>query len=322
MKRTTNILLHLTLTLLMTGCGGHSPIEPDPVGAEGRPIQFGITSHLEVESKAVIDGENYKNHSFTALGNLTVDEVQQTDLFGTTGATVLYDDATTAWTYSPLRYWQTGSYFFAGVMPSEAGAASFTETNELTLTFASGGFNLAEAQADLMVAFDSQDVQSTSAARQVDFDFQHQLALLNIEVQIADSPLGIVINNIKIYGNHKIATAAKFTTNDDDQITAAWTLGSITTATGPYHQVDGTKIENLLVFPESGSDKLTVAVTYTEIYGTSTFDKTKCGEIDINWQAGKVYTYKTNLTSESIVFGTPTVTDWSNGGAADNIPQM
>ena len=306
----------------MTGCGGHSPIEPDPVGAEGRPIQFGITSHLEVESKAVIDGENYKNHSFTALGNLTVDEVQQTDLFGTTGATVLYDDATTAWTYSPLRYWQTGSYEFAAVMPYlTAYTPSFSADNQLSLNFGTNGFNLAEAQADLMVAFDAQTVQSTSAATPVNFNFQHQLALVTIEGASKDpNTTGTQVTDIKVYGNSaRTEGDMVFTTDSEGTITPNFTVSETkTTAASPYKtfsyldeagtaatndwtlvapSADGTPVYDLLipeliVFPETCS--FTIVVNYTE-NGSS---KTMTGTLPATWEAGKKYTYRFHLASD------------------------
>ena len=289
-----------------------------------------------MESKAVIDDSNFETNKFTALGNLTVDGVQQS-VFGTTGVHVSY--VANAWTYYPIRFWQPGEYVFAGVMPSPSTeaessykyTASIDENNhnKITLTFGGNGFDLASNPHDLMVAFTTKKVEKVSEAKDVLLNFSHQLALLNIEVQIGDSPMDdIVVNDIKIYGNHKIATAATFAfannvSGTGTTIAAEWTLGSRTTDTDYYHQVRDAKIENLLVFPEYGSDKLSVAVTYTESYGSSSFSKTKYGTIDINWQAGKIYTYKTVLTSESIVFGVPTVTDWANAGKADDdIPEM
>ena len=322
----------------MTGCGGHSPIEPDPVGAEGRPIQFGITSHLEVESKAVIDGENYKNHSFTALGNLTVDEVQQTNIFGAEGAEVSFDPATNgnagAWTYSPLRYWQTGSYFFAGVMPSEAGAASFTETNELTLTFASGGFSLAEAQADLMVAFDAQTVQSTSAATPVNFNFQHQLALVIIKGVNKESMGKIRIDKVEVYGNTAKTDGNMVFTYDGSSIDADYELDpeSVTDADNVYQTFTGSWVlspsttsteivSGLLVFPEYCD--FSIVVTYTDYYGDKAgVQTTKSKTLASQWERGKKYTYTFGVSLDDIIFGEPTVQPWDNTGVFDSGIEM
>ena len=325
----------MTTLLILTGCQDKPSLDPVPGPSETYPIQFGISADLEVESKTVIDNNNCIDYAFIALGNLTVDGEQQT-VFGTTGVHVSY--VTNAWTYSPIRFWQPGEYVFAGVMPSPSTEAESSykytasidenDHNKITLTFGGNGFDLASNPHDLMVAFAPKEVEKVSDAKDVLLNFSHQLALLNIEVQIGDSPMDdLVVNDIKIYGNHKIAKAATFAfannvSGNGTTIAADWTLGSKTTDTDYYHQVRDAKIEELLVFPEYGSDKLSVAVTYTESYGSSSFSKTKYGTIDINWQAGKIYTYKTVLTSESIVFGVPTVTDWANAGEADYIPEM
>ena len=321
MKRTTNILL-LTLTLLMTGCGGHHGIDDlMPEGWEQLPIQFGISSDLEVESKAGIDNSNVTEHGFLAFGNLTVDGVQQTDLFGTTGATVLYDDATSAWTYSPLRYWQTGSYAFAAVMPYlTAYTPSFNADNELTLDFGTNGFDLASNQHDLMVAFDAQTVQSTSTATPVNFDFQHQLALVTIEGASKDpNTTGIQVTGIKVYGNSARTTGDMVFTNNEGTITSTYTITGSTTSAAPFKTfsyledagsettddwtlaapaADGTLaydvlIPELIVFPET-EVTFTIVVNYTE--GGNA--KTMTGTLTATWQAGMKYTYKFHLASD------------------------
>ena len=344
MKRTLNILM--TTLLILTGCQDKPSLDPVPGPSETYPIQFGISADLEVESKAtLIEGDtfdengslvkkgNYEDFGFIALGGLTVEPGK----YSVFEANTVVSHGTHGWTYSPIRFWQPGSYVFAGVMPSPSTeaessykyTASIDENNhnKITLTFGGNGFDLASNPHDLMVAFTTpKEVVKVSEATDVLLNFSHQLALVNIEVQTGSTPMDIVVNNIKIYGNHKIATAATFSNTDsgnDTTIAAEWTLDSKTTDTDYYHRVkDANKIENLLVFPEYGSDKLSVAITYKESYGSSSFSKTKYGTIDINWQAGKIYTYKTVLTSESIVFGVPTVTDWDNAGDADDIPGM
>lgn len=331
------ILLTLQICVL-TSCTH----KEEPFSASDTPmIEFSIMNEFAVESKGIIDDTNYQQFGFIAFGACSLESWENDDLFGANGTEVKYTSQA-GWNYSPMCYWQKGSYDFAGVMPSSlfnathnhtittqpgTYTASLTETengSQLTLNFGTNGFDLAETQTDLMVAFDSQTVHSASSANLVEFAFDHQLAMLNIEV-LTNGPMKIEINSIKIYGNPKIATSATFTAGNN-AITSEWTLGPVTTAESYFHLVNnGSKIESLLVFPKqrnSTDENLTVAVEYTESYGTSNFSKTKYGEININWRAGKIYTYKTNLTSESIVFGAPTVTDWSDGGAADSIPQM
>ncbi len=280
------------------------------------PIDFGISADLEVESKTVIDNSNVTGFSFVALGNLTVDGEQQTNLFGDDGANVFYEND--AWTYSPLRYWQPGSYEFAAVMPLMGYIPSFNASNQLTLNFANG-FNLASSQTDLMVAFDSRTVQSASAAEPVNFSFEHQLALVTIEGASKDpNTNGIKVTGIKVFGNSAKTSGNMTFANSQGTVSATYTLTGATTSSSPYKTflaadeagpqttddwtlvapaADGTPvydvlIPELIVFPETC--EFTIVVNYTE--GGN--PKTMTGTLSATWEAGKKYTYRFHLASD------------------------
>lgn len=331
MKRTTDILI-LTAVLILTGCKGVSSLEPETGTSAPRPIEFGISSDFSVESKALISNANVKEYTFTAYGNLTVDGTQQTGLFGNNGTVVQWDATANsnagAWSYSPARYWQPGSYVFAGVMPSIDGmTASLSATNALTLNFGTEGYNLAIGQHDLMVDFQNATVQSPSSAEAVTFAFKHQLALVDFHIQLTnDEHMDVFVNSIKVHGICKSATRAIFTRgNSDDVITATWNLGDKSSSTDSYVSVTpGTdpSIRDLLVFPVSDTNGFTIEVKYTENYGTSSYIKDKSATIAYNWESGKKYVYRFTLSSDSIVFDDVTITDWTDGGAADTIPEM
>ena len=330
MKRITNILL-LTVTLLMAGCGGHSPIDPEPVRPSLYPIDFGISADLEVESKAVIDDSNFETNKFTALGNLTVDGVQQS-VFGTTGVHVSY--VANAWTYSPIRFWQPGEYVFAGVMPSAAGTASFSANNELTINFGTEGFDLSATQHDLMVAFDSQDVQSASTAEPVDFDFEHQLSLVVINGAYKETAGKVSVDKIEVFGNTAKTAGNMVFTHDESEISASYSLDSqsVTDEDNVYQTIEGAWelvpsststniVSGLLVFPEECD--FSIVVTYTDRYGDKDgVQKTKSATLHSNWEHGKKYTYTFNVNLDHISFGEPTVTDWVSGGNVDTGIEM
>ena len=318
MKRTLNILM--TTLLILTGCQDKPSLDPVPGPSETYPIQFGISADLEVESKTVIDNSNVTGFSFFALGNLTVDGEQQTNLFGENGAHVSYDTATESWTYSPVRFWQPGSYEFAAVMPFIAGCTpSFSASSQLTLDFGTNGFNLASSQADLMVAFNSRTVQSVSAATPVNFNFDHQLALVTIEGASKDpNTTGIQVTDIKVYGNSAKTTGNMVFTNNQGTISSTYTLTGTTNAASPYKTfyaideagtattrdwnlvaptADGSPvydvlIPELIVFPETCT--FAIVVNYTE-NGNS---KTMTGTLPASWEAGKRYTYRFHLASD------------------------
>lgn len=327
----------MTTLLILTGCQDKPSLDPVPGPSETYPIQFGISADLEVESKTVIDDKNYKSHPFTALGNLTVDGEQQTDLFGENGVTV--ENISNVWTYSPLRYWQTGSYVFAGVMPSAAGTASFSPNNELTINFGTEGFDLSATQHDLMVAFDSQNVQSASTAEPVEFDFEHQLALVTIEGASKDpNTNGIKVTGIKVFGNSAKTDGNMTFANSQGTVSATYTLTGATTSSSPYKTflavdeaglqttddwtlvapaADGTPvydvlIPELIVFPETCT--FTIVVNYTE----NGNPKTMTGTLPATWEAGKKYTYRFHLASD-ISFSVD-VEKWGSQEVGDEIP--
>ena len=314
MKRTLDILM-IAILLILTGCKDHASLDPVHDQAEKYPIRFGISADFDVESKVVIDNSNVHDYSFMALGNLTVAGVQQTDLFGATGAAVLYEDG--AWTYSPLRYWQPGTYEFAAVMPYIT-LPSFSASNQLILNF-TNGYNLASTQADLMVAFDEKTVQSPASATPVDFNFEHQLALVSIEGASKDpNTTGIQVTDIKVYGNSAKTTGNMVFTNNQGTISSTYTLTGTTNAASPYKTfsaldeagtatthdwnlvaptADGSPvydvlIPELIVFPETCT--FAIVVNYTE-NGKS---KTMTGTLPASWEAGKRYTYRFHLASD------------------------
>ena len=327
----------------MTGCGGHSPIDPDPVRPGLYPIQFGISADLEVESKTVIDNSNVTDFSFVAFGNLTVDGEQQTNIFGDYGANVSYEND--AWTYSPLRYWQPGSYKFAAVMPFMGYTPSFNASNQLTLNFGTNGFDLASNQHDLMVAFDNvsnteglmgkPDPDNDNKIRAVNFNFQHQLSLVIIKGVNKESMGKIRIDKIEVYGNTAKTDGNMVFTYDGSSIDADYELDteSVTEAENVYQTFTGSWVltpsttteivSGLLVFPEE-CDEFYIAVTYTDAYGSTNQVQTKktSQKLEANWERGKKYTYTFNLYLDHISFGEPTVTNWVSGGSVDTGIEM
>lgn len=317
MNRTQYIFL-TALLLLFTGCGKHSAI-PDK-GTNNVPIEFGISSDLSVESKTVIDENNYTSHGFMVQAGLTVDSWKTNAVFET-GTEVTY--GTGGWGYSPARYWQTGSYVFAGAMPSSADfSVSLDEATHKTLTldFGTGGYNLAEGQHDLMVGFRTVDVQSTASTSQVDFTFAHQLALVVIEGASKDSNTqGIQVDEITVYGNSASTVGDISFTYGTSGMTADYELVEEKTSEANVYKtivrpddlsnaedtedwqlvapgVDGpvydVLVPELIVFPEACT--FNIVVKYTE--GAN--QKIMKGVLSANWAPGKKYTCKFNLASD------------------------
>lgn len=336
MKRIIDIII-LTSVLILSGCKDVSSVDSQIGASDSWPIEFGISSDLSVESKAAIDESNYTDFGFNPYGILTaLGETSERSVFAE-GTVVTY--STDAWSYSPLRYWQPGSYAFAGVMP--LGYNATFEANKLTLNF-DEGFDLAAAQTDILVAFDNETVTSASAAGPVDFDFAHQLALVTIEGTSKDPSTpegGIAVNEITVYGNSKETTGdIVFTYTPPAEgtvaaITSDYELGDKSIATAPYKEIKrptdltgaaatadwqltyaatpayDVLVPELLVFPQTC--EFSIVVKYTK--GGNPMEIT--GKLPANWEAGKKYTYRFSLAADiSFSF---TVKEWGSVDVSD-----
>ena len=344
MKKTINILL--TIALIVTGCDGPSSLKPDVLLSDNHPIEFAVSCDLSVESKAAIYGSNITSYGFKALGGLTTSEPSETNaVFGLNGTIVSYLNG--AWTYSPLRYWQPGSYVFAGVMPSTINCTpSLSQTNhkQLTLDFANG-FNLAENQIDLLVAFDDLNVDliSNLTSTAVDFNFNHQFSLVSIQGASVDpNTSGIAIQEIKVYGNSPATTGdmvftyVEATETTPYTINYAYTLAGNTTGGNNVYKTFGRPTEagvpaekdwnlvssgsdgelvydilvpELIVFPQQCT--FTIVITYTE----DGISKTRTGSLSADWKAGKKYTYSFDLATD-ITFSV-NVSQWTSTNVND-----
>ncbi len=331
MKRITHILL--IAILILAGCKDHSSIDPEAGLSENLPIEFGVSGDLSVESKAPITS----GADFIAFADLTVGTSAPVSVFGAEGQKVTFADGD--YTYSPMRYWQLGSYFFGGVMPEgDFYTASFSAADkQITLDFGEDGYNLAEHQADLMAAFHTVDLESLSNPAPVDFDFDHQLSWVVIEAASLNSGLsdeGVLVSTLKVYGNSPSTQGDIVFTYNGTGVTATGfqNLSEKTTGENPFETftapsgaasdhdwkllkpgTDGAVydvlVPQLLVFPEECT--FTVVVTYTE----NGIEKTRVGSLAANWVAGKKYTYKLHLATD--ISFTVSVTGWGTEAVPD-----
>lgn len=323
-------------------CGKHPLPEFEAENEGEKSIEFGLSSDFSVESKATIDGTNYTDYGFIVQAGLTVasekTETWKTNtVFGSNGTEVTY--GTDGWGYSPARYWQYGSYSFAGAMPSSAGFTASLDAathKQLTLHFGDGGYDLRAGQDDIMVGFDSRTVQSVSSAKPVKFDFEHQLSLVVIKGAYKETAGKIRVDKIEVYGNTAKTAGNMVFTHDGTKINASYSLDSqsVTDEDNVYQKIEGAWeltpsaasteiVSGLLVFPEE-CDEFYIAVTYTDAYGTTNqVQTTKTSpNLEPAWERGKKYTYTFNVNLDHISFGEPTVTEWVSGGSVDTGIEM
>lgn len=297
----------------------------------GTPISFSAI-HASLDTKGD-DGETSEGGSETGTTTPEISSfhVWASRTYGQTGSpttdnTIFSGEEVTyksgVWQYSPVRYWQTGSYQFVAVSQMTDIKTSYTGSitnSSLNLSFTSPGWNLSTTPADLILApaTVSGDSQRNNNAN-VAFTFDHQLAKVKFSAKNNDSrEPSITITGVKISGNSKIASSMTY---NPTSRSATWALSntdgwsiSITPVdlkTDEFEDIT----DYVLVFPENlqaDNRSFTVEITFNEILGgVTTTGNVKSATIKPTWAAGYKYDYNITLTSDHLTFSEPTVTEW------------
>ena len=188
-----SILLGYMITLASCqseGLSGTDTFEENVV-----PIEFaGI--QVEVATKTATLPDDFTG--FKVWASRTVSDAAQPNynVFGTTGTDVEKSGSgtTLSWIYTPVRYWQTGTYNFHAIWPTSIASTPIAGTlgvSGLTLTIGNGGWDLSANQIDLMSAT-TQVTNTTGTPGQVVLTFNHMLSksasrqeMLQLEIQIS-----------------------------------------------------------------------------------------------------------------------------------------
>ena len=331
---------------LFASCNHKDKIDPiptpEPQPESLRPIEMSAATEWYGFSKGLVDSvDDLYSDGFVVWGVCIDPDDETSDIFGDNGTEVTR--GVNSWEYSPTKYWHEGLSKFAAIRPSLSytmSAVPYESTDaglKLTVTFPDGGFDLKPDnegdQADLMVAYAEEVYDGESRPSAVTMDFEHQLALVNIQIK-GDGTADFTINDLSIFGNSSKAESAEFSSSISESgvltIVPTWDFVGVSTQSEPFYSSSEdlglktsavTYVSDLLVFPEQTT--ITVAGSYTEIKGgyytrTEQFAK----NVSVNWQPNMRYTYVLTLTSYGIVFSEPKVEAWQNGGAADGSIEM
>jgi hypothetical protein len=317
----------LGVTIALTSCHREDiPYYEDQKGM-GSPISFSsIDASLETKSDA---GPN----SFHVWASLTNGSQTLCDVFDATGEDVTYNQTKKAWTYSPVRYWQDGTYNFIAVAQAPESVTGELKDTGLELTF-TNGWNLNNDKKDLLlaVALNEPDRLNASSVTPVSLVFGHQLSMINFSAKNTDErEASLVIISVEISGNHKTASGLKHSMLSTSSATWSYTGSTSEKQTLPlYGSASSVALnkethtpitEDVIVFPEEKCE-LEVSLTFIETINNVDQIVTKSAKISPTyWSAGKKYEYSVNLTSDRLVFGEPNVIDWADGGlVSDEFP--
>ena len=298
------------------------------------PIEFaGIKAEVDTKTTTSTIPESFTG--FKVWASRTVSDAAQPNynVFGTTGTDVEKSGSGTSlsWIYTPVRYWQTGTYNFHAIWPTSIAStpiAGSLGSSGLSLSFGNGGWDLSANQIDLMSAT-TQVTNTTGTPGQVVLTFNHMLSKISFSARNASvEDTDIIITGVKIYGNSKKATRYSSTwlhnnsTSTKDSPYLNHTLSSAVTLPKP---VEGEDLEyasispEFLVFPgelctlmiEVSMKHTANSTAYTK---TASLSLTYDDDYDYVWEAGKQYDYKVNVTPEYIRFDEVKVTLWDDNG--------
>lgn len=253
------------------------------------------------------------------------------DIFGTHGTTVTAGN-NGLWIYSPVRYWQTGTYNFAAISPlsiSENIAISGSIDNgELSLSFGTenSNWNLASVPTDLLIAEAASvtgRVNSTSP-QSVSLTFTHLLSQIYFEAKNADANgTPIEVTKVEISGNNKVASGliynmsavdskVSWTYTDNGSASQDISLSTSKTLGDTYESVT----PNVMVFSQNCD--LIVKVTFKDKENVaSTIEKSAVID-NTGWMPGKRYKYKISISPDKIIFDQVSVEAWSQGVVSDD----
>lgn len=308
----------------------------------GTPISFSAI-HASLDTKGDDGGAEDGSATGTATPEISSFHVWASRTFGQTGSpttdnTIFSGEEVTynsgVWQYSPVRYWQTGSYQFVAVSQMTDTKTSYTGSltnSSLNLSFTSPGWNLSTTPADLIVASATASGQTQrNNNTEVAFSFNHQLAMVKFTAKNTDPrDATISIKSISIKGNK--TTASGMTYFASSTPTTTWTFSDVTPIQQLQMQFDEGKTaitlakdskttltSELMVFPQGCTLEIEILYDVVANGGTSS-NNSKSATKTVSWDAGKIYEYNINVTSDHISFvEEPTVVDWGTTTSADD----
>jgi hypothetical protein len=320
---TSNHLAAVLMGLLLILVSCHREELPDSniTSESGYPIEFsGMEGRLDSKADGDLPSDFTGFHVWAQNGS-------NSSVFGVNGTAVNTSDEGTTWTYSPVRYWQAGTYNFYAVAPQGIATGSLAN-GALALTFGSEGLSLS-SQTDLMLATASNVTgrfNTDEKPEAVDLEFNHMMSKVSFSARNADANnTAITVTSVSISGNHKTASGYSTAGNGSwswksDDTAVSQTL-AVANSNGvilsTIAQTAITPSDGVLVFPEDCN--LSVIVTFSQEKGDLTASTTKTATIPCSWQPGYKYVYKLTVTADAIkIDSEPAVTPWGTGGSADS----
>ena len=250
-------------------------------------------------------------------------------MFGTEGTPVTYDANTSAWTYSPTRYWMNGIYNFAAVYPASVSATYAATDGALALTVAD--FDVTD-QHDLLVAFnngtDGTGINGATPPEAVNLSFQHALSCIQLKLKLDEedffnSETGQQIGraNVTIAGFNDISIEGTLSASKTDNIAYSWEPSDpngqlrvnhidnpIPVVLEGYEQYSYLGEDGLLVIPQSLTNSNGQLYLQVTIYPLGNADESITKEFNVplsagvpKWEPNTKYIYTGVVTQDLVI---------------------
>ena len=243
-------------------------------------------------------------------------------MFGTEGTPVTYDANTSAWTYSPTRYWMNGIYDFAAIYPAAitTGEGETAVTTPINGTYAPASTGAVPtltvpdfdvtSQTDLLVAFnngtDGTGINGATPPEAVSLSFQHALSCIQLKLKLDEedffnSETGQQIGraNVTIAGFNDISIEGTLSASKTDNITYSWEPSDpngqlrvnhidnpIPVVLEGYEQYSYLGEDGLLVIPQSLTNSNGQLYLQVTIYPLGNADESITKEFNVPLSAG------------------------------------
>ena len=308
------------------------------IEVENTPIEFsGITSWLDTKADGGSATSVLPSNNFIVWAQNS----SNYSVLGSNGTVVSTSDGGATWTYSPVRYWQNGTYNFYAVSPADKATGTLSSAG-LVLSFGNG-WNLSteQPQTDLLIAKQtingSTQVNKDGGPNKVSLTFDHMLSKISFSARNAESSNVVFsVTRIKVYGLHKTAervtvssSSSTWSLDDNNKSTSDSEFKDISlqqpkqlsTEKVTENGVERYKYTNLcdkfIVFPETAT--IVVEVTYNQTYNGATASVTKSATISPTLAAGYEYDFKLKINADAIAIDSePTVTPWVSKDSNNN----
>lgn len=332
-------LNYLYLLLIFAGCLASSCTSdsPEDVVGNGSEVKFTVSDLSRASVKTSIN-------QFAVYGDMKSVDYNTEPYVVFDKTEVQYRENN--WSYNGIQYWfPRHEYSFVAIHPiSVLGNDNTPDYSDSELSFT---YTLPVSDGNKVIANDVSDILGAThrryygegASLPVSFTFSHLMSLINVAPALDDNVMApdaylqvrkLELTGLKSKATFSILPAPRLSNNqtDDRVIEVTGQEGeanlAIEFATPKKIMNHGGNVrlfdanDAIIMLPQTftADSQSQIILTYTINDGTETKEMSSPLKLLV-WESGKSYTYKLTLDRTGLIFGTTTITNWSEANAGN-----